>query len=194
MRVKGVTRCPNVVLHTWLKSEVDALLATLPEPAPIPRQDPSDHRAQWTRWQEGLTIKINLPAVLPLLRLLLVWDNLTGHHTPELVLWLFARGAWTCAVRMSSVSHRSATTTIPLRLPRRCNKVATSRCGNGKILRPCSPNTMYRVFVSYSDFSFHSSQEAHLCGVHLPPSAPNFAPYEHRTTWYVVVCSLDEIG
>ena len=67
----------------------DALLAPLPEPAPV--QDPSDARAQWTRWQEGLRVKITLPAVLPPLRLLLVWDNLTGHHTPELVLWLFAR-------------------------------------------------------------------------------------------------------
>jgi hypothetical protein len=90
VRVKGVTSCPNAVLHAWLKSEVDALLATLPEP--IPSQDPVTHRGQWTRWQEGLRVKITLPAVLPPLRLLLVWDNLTGHHTPELVLWLFARG------------------------------------------------------------------------------------------------------
>ena len=90
VRVKGVTRCPNVVLHAWLKGEVDALLATLPQPAPM--QDPQAARAQWTRWQEGLRVRITLPAVLPPLRLLLVWDNLAGHHTPELVLWLFARG------------------------------------------------------------------------------------------------------
>jgi DDE superfamily endonuclease len=90
VRVKGVTSCPNAVLHAWLKSEVDALLATLPEP--LPRQDPLAQRAQWTRWQEGLKVQITLPAALPPLRLLLVWDNLKGHHTPELVLWLFARG------------------------------------------------------------------------------------------------------
>ena len=30
VRVKGVTRCPHTVLHAWLKSAVDALLATLP--------------------------------------------------------------------------------------------------------------------------------------------------------------------
>src|SRR5215469_14231872 len=90
VRVKGVTHCPNVILHAWLKREVDALLATLPEPAPMP--DPQAARAQWTRWQEGLRVRITLPAVLPPLRLLLVWDNLTGHHTPDLVLWLFARG------------------------------------------------------------------------------------------------------
>src|SRR3712207_8745057 len=33
-----------------------------------------------------------LPENLPPLRLLLVWDNLTGHKTPELVLWLCAQG------------------------------------------------------------------------------------------------------
>ena len=29
---------------------------------------------------------------LPRLRVLLVMDNLAGHRTPELVLWLFAHG------------------------------------------------------------------------------------------------------
>jgi hypothetical protein len=90
VRVKGVTSSPNAVLHAWLKNAVDALLATLPEPTPVP--DSSAARAQWTRWQEGLKGRITLPAALPPLRLLLVWDNLKGHHTPELVLWLFARG------------------------------------------------------------------------------------------------------
>lgn len=90
VQVQGVTRCPNTVLPAWLKSELDALLATLPEPIPI--TDPLAHRAQWTRWQEGLRVRITLPAVLPPLRLLLVWDHLQGHHTPDLVLWLFARG------------------------------------------------------------------------------------------------------
>jgi hypothetical protein len=90
VQVKGVTSCPNAVLHAWLKSEVDALLATLP--APVPISDPIAHRLQWTRWQEGLRVKITLPAARPPLRLVLVWDNLAGHHTPELMLWLFARG------------------------------------------------------------------------------------------------------
>jgi hypothetical protein len=88
--VKGVTRCPNGVVHPWLKRELAAVLATVPAPAPV--HAPSANRAQWTRWQEGLRVRITLPAELPRLRLLLVWDNLTGHHTPELVLGLFARG------------------------------------------------------------------------------------------------------
>lgn len=90
VQVQGVPHCPNTVLHAWLKSEVDNLLATLPLPAPV--QDPNANRAQWARWQEGLKVKITLPTILPPLRLLLVWDNLKGHHTPELLLWLFARG------------------------------------------------------------------------------------------------------
>src|SRR3954468_6294047 len=33
-----------------------------------------------------------IPHDLPPLRLLLVWDNLAGHKTPDLVLWLCAQG------------------------------------------------------------------------------------------------------
>ena len=43
-------------------------------------------------WQAGLSRPFTLPEELPPLRLLLVWDNLTGHKTPELVLWLCAHG------------------------------------------------------------------------------------------------------
>jgi hypothetical protein len=90
VRLTGVTSCPNAVLHAGLKAEVCARLETLPEP--VVERDPLAHRAQWTRWQAGLRVKITLPAQLPPLRLLLGWDNLNGHHTPELMLWLFAHG------------------------------------------------------------------------------------------------------
>ena len=33
-----------------------------------------------------------LPKELPPLRMLVVWDNLTGHTSAELLLWMFARG------------------------------------------------------------------------------------------------------
>jgi hypothetical protein len=93
VRARGVTRVTTVVLHAWLKTAVSALLATLPRPDPV--TDPVANRAQWTQWtqwQAGLKVKITLPAELPPLRLLLVWDNLTGHHTPAMVLWLFSQG------------------------------------------------------------------------------------------------------
>ena len=36
--------------------------------------------------------RFTLPEQLPPLRLLLVWDNLAGHKTPEMVLWLCQHG------------------------------------------------------------------------------------------------------
>src|SRR5690349_545771 len=40
----------------------------------------------------GPDAALHLAAHLPPLRLLLVWDNLTGHKTPDLVLWLCEHG------------------------------------------------------------------------------------------------------
>lgn len=89
VRVKGVTACPNSVLHPWLKGELAAILAAMPDP---PTEPTTGWRAAWERWQEGLTIKPTLLDELPPLRMLLVLDNLAGHKTPELVCWLFAHG------------------------------------------------------------------------------------------------------
>jgi len=89
VRVKGVRGCPNAVLHPWLQAELTEVLATLPEPEILPSEE---NRRRWERWQEGLTVRITLPQELPPLRMLLVWDNLTGHYTVDFVLWLFAHG------------------------------------------------------------------------------------------------------
>jgi hypothetical protein len=86
-RVKGVTACPNTVLHSWLKQELTTILASLPTPPAA-----ASMRSAWERWQEGLSIRPTLPAELPPLRMLLVLDNLAGHKTPAFVLWLFAHG------------------------------------------------------------------------------------------------------
>jgi hypothetical protein len=88
VRVEGATTCPNAVLHPWLKRELSAIVSALPDSPPT--ADAS--RAAWQRWQAGLSLPITLPAELPPLRVLLVLDNLAGHRTPALVLWLFARG------------------------------------------------------------------------------------------------------
>ena len=90
VRVKGVTSSANAVLHPWLKAELQAILAALPAP-----DDPracAANRADWLPWQAGLTRPITLPAEVPPLRMLLIWDNLTGHYTVEMVLWLFSQG------------------------------------------------------------------------------------------------------
>jgi len=90
VRVKGVTTAPNTVLHPWLQEELSTVLAALPEPTTM--LPPPENRQRWERWQEGLSVRITLPEVLPPLRLLLVLDNLAGHLTPVFVLWLFAHG------------------------------------------------------------------------------------------------------
>ena len=90
VRVKGVTSTTNAVLHPWLKEELSAVLATLPKA--VDAQVCTANRAAWLVWQEGLTQPITLPEELPPLRMLLIWDNLAGHSTPEMVLWLFSHG------------------------------------------------------------------------------------------------------
>ena len=89
LRARGVTAAPNAVLHPWLQQELTAVLDHLPA---APALDAARNHAVWEQWQKGLKKRITLPAILPALRLLLVWDNLAGHLTPALVLWLFAHG------------------------------------------------------------------------------------------------------
>src|SRR4051794_23237924 len=80
----------NAVLHPWLRERLSDILAGLP--VPQASLDPAAPQAAWAVWQAGLTRPFTLPDHLPPLRLLLVWDNLAGHKTPDLVLWLCAHG------------------------------------------------------------------------------------------------------
>jgi hypothetical protein len=80
VRLQSAEQCTNAVLHPWLREHLSAVLAEWPAPAPV--QDPAATRAAWEMWQAGLTLPFTLPEELPPLRLLLVWDNLTGHKTP----------------------------------------------------------------------------------------------------------------
>ena len=86
-----VEQAPNSVLHPWLRKALTSILDELPAPT-TPPLDPETSRAAWTVWQAGLTQPFTLPADLPPLRALLVWDNLAGHKTPEMVCWLCAHG------------------------------------------------------------------------------------------------------
>ncbi|MCZ7568943.1 MAG: transposase [Ardenticatenaceae bacterium] len=90
VRVKGVTHTTNEVLHPWLRQELGQIVAALPDMPPAPPDEPQ--RAAWTRWQDGLTVPITLPATLPPLRILLILDNLSGHLTPSFVLRCFEHG------------------------------------------------------------------------------------------------------
>src|SRR5215212_3598989 len=90
VRLQSAARCTNAVLHPWLRERLSEILAALPPPGSS--QDPAATQVAWAVWQAGLTRPFTLPHDLPPLRLLLVWDNLTGHKTPDLVLWLCAHG------------------------------------------------------------------------------------------------------
>lgn len=90
VRVHPVASCTNTILHDWLKrtlGEIVAALAAVEKPL-----DPAATRAAWHAWQDGLTVRFTLPEQLPALRALLVWDNLAGHKTAEMVLWLCQHG------------------------------------------------------------------------------------------------------
>jgi hypothetical protein len=85
VRAKGVTNAPNVVLHPWLQTELEAILATLPE-VTVPEAE----RPPAARWETWLGHPPRAP--LPPLRLILVWDNLAGHLSWSIVQWLFRHG------------------------------------------------------------------------------------------------------
>ena len=90
VRIRPTAGCTNLVLHGWLKEELAAIVAALPAPAkPV---DAAAIRAAWRVWQDGLTERFTLPEELPPLRVLLVWDNLAGHKSAEMVVWLCRHG------------------------------------------------------------------------------------------------------
>jgi hypothetical protein len=88
--VKGVTSPATAILHPWLKAARSAILATLPD---LPH-DPlaAANRAAWRVGQAGVTQPSTVPAERPRLRMLLIWDNLAGHATHDLVLGLVRHG------------------------------------------------------------------------------------------------------
>jgi DDE superfamily endonuclease len=86
VRALPVPSAPNAVLPPWLKQELAAILRERP---PV-EAGPGRHPADW-EWRDApLWDTLRLPPV----RLLLIWDNLKGHHTPDLVAWLLEHGVW----------------------------------------------------------------------------------------------------
>jgi len=85
VRGKGVTNATNAVLHPWLQDQLTQVLATLPA-VTLPEAE----RPEMARWETWLG---HAPrALLPSLRLILIWDNLAGHLSSSIVRWLFEHG------------------------------------------------------------------------------------------------------
>ncbi len=86
VRAMGVTQAPNAVLHPWLQAELTAILHTLPEASP-PVEAAPFIPDWWQRREHGAGGDDDPP-----LRLILIWDNLAGHKSGEMVRWLCAQG------------------------------------------------------------------------------------------------------
>ncbi len=85
VRATPVLSAPNVVLHPWLKRELAAILEDC---APIPDPTALERQPRCWDWQEPPL------AGAPPVRLLLIWDNLRGHLSREMVTWLVEHGIW----------------------------------------------------------------------------------------------------
>jgi hypothetical protein len=88
VRATPVPSATNAVLHPWLMRELEAILATCPSDP-----DPTAAGRHWSDWsyrEDPFGFNTKLPPI----RMLLVWDNLAGHHTSTLVDWCHARGIW----------------------------------------------------------------------------------------------------
>jgi hypothetical protein len=84
LRAEAVTSAPNAVLHPWLQRELTAALAQLPPP---PSDAPYPELRAWHTWLGHEPAR-----PLPPLRAILIWDNLAGHESADIVTWLFAQG------------------------------------------------------------------------------------------------------
>jgi hypothetical protein len=91
VRAKGVTSCPNSILHPWLQKELSAIVAALPVPTTV--MDPAIIHEMWAEWYEGLSAPPPLPDDLTPLRMFcwfrIIWQD-TNH--PALCSGVSVRG------------------------------------------------------------------------------------------------------
>ena len=91
VRAKGVLSAPNAVLHPWLKEDLTQILQPMLQREPEVDRPAEAERAEGARWRTWLWPHKNDEG-LPPLRILLVWDNLAGHLSHDLLPWLFHHG------------------------------------------------------------------------------------------------------
>ncbi len=91
VRAKGVLSAPNAVLHPWLKEELTQILKPILQQEAQMGRPVEPERPEGARWRTWLWSHENDEG-LPPLRILLVWDNLAGHLSHDLLPWLFQHG------------------------------------------------------------------------------------------------------
>jgi DDE superfamily endonuclease len=91
VRAEPVERAPNEVLHPWLKGELKQILATLPPPPAADDLGTLPEGRWWCDWGWSKE-QIGHWRELPPIRMILIWDNLAGHHTWEMVRWCVEHG------------------------------------------------------------------------------------------------------
>ena len=91
MRAKGVRQGTNAVLHPWLKEQLQAILDQLQEEKQDPFVMPEPPYPLWKHWYHWWW-SYQWPLPCPPFRLILVWDNLAGHLSYQMVRWLLQHG------------------------------------------------------------------------------------------------------
>jgi hypothetical protein len=87
VRALPVGQSTNAVLHPWLKEELTQILSELPALEPESEAAWGRHFRDWRDTDEATSGKD-----WPLVRLIVVLDNLVGHYTPSLVVWCILHG------------------------------------------------------------------------------------------------------
>jgi transposase len=88
---KGVVSATNAVLHPWLKEQLSTILGEIEKQSPAESLPPEEERPRFAQWKTWLWPHESAEG-LPPLRIILIWDNLAGHLTPEIVVWLLWHG------------------------------------------------------------------------------------------------------
>lgn len=91
VRAQPVEQVSNAVLHPWLKQELGEIVAALP-----PVADAKGPGRQWSDWgwsdEQVASFDPRPEEERSPVRVVLVWDNLTGHKSVAMVQWCVERG------------------------------------------------------------------------------------------------------